>query len=217
MDIASIRTLDFCEVLVRTGENAFAKSSAKCCDLTEFFCILTLWCMDNYEPLSVSSSVFYKLGYLEQASQGNAFGPWDPKTYEVEVSAFGMIRMENGATINIEASWALNILESREASTTLCGTKARAEVYSGMSYPKNELVINRCHNGQLTEERISQGGAVAYFEGGAGDPGTMENCQWLEAVMNGIQPLVKPEQAFVVTQILEAIYKSSEEGREVFF
>ena len=82
---------------------------------------ITLWCMNNYDIDSVSGSVFYKLGGLEQATEGNLFGPWDPKTYEVEDSAMGFIKMKNGATISLEASWALNILESREASTTLCG------------------------------------------------------------------------------------------------
>ncbi len=178
---------------------------------------MTLWCMDNYEPASVSGSVYYKLGGLAEAAEGNAFGAWDPKTYEVEDSAFGMIHMKNGATILLEASWALNVLESREASTTLCGTKAGAEIYSGMSYPKDELVINRGHNGQLTEERISSGGGVAYFEGSAGDPGTLENRQWLECIANDTQPLVRPEQAYVVTQILEAIYRSAEEGKEIVF
>ncbi len=54
---------------------------------------LTLWMMDNYEPQSVSGSVFYKLGNLPQATEGNLFGPWDPETYEVEDSAMGFIRM----------------------------------------------------------------------------------------------------------------------------
>ncbi len=33
-----------------------------------------------------------------------------------------MIRMKDGSTIHLEASWALNVRESKEASTTLCGT-----------------------------------------------------------------------------------------------
>ena len=65
---------------------------------------ITLWCMNNYEIDSVSGSVFYKLGGLQQATEGNLFGPWDPKTYEVEDSAMGFIKMKNGATINLEAS-----------------------------------------------------------------------------------------------------------------
>ncbi|MEX1377215.1 MAG: Gfo/Idh/MocA family oxidoreductase [Eubacteriales bacterium] len=178
---------------------------------------ITLWMMDNYEPESVTGSVFYKLGGLEQATEGNMFGSWDPKTYEVEDSAMGFVKMKNGATINIEASWALNMLDSREAATTLCGTKAGAEIRSGMSYAKNELIYNRGKNGQLMEETISPAGHIAYFEGAGSAEGIVEANQWLDAILNDTEPLVKPEQAFVVTQILEGIYKSSEEKKEIKF
>ena len=177
---------------------------------------ITLWMMNNYKPVSVTGSVFYKLGNLPQATEGNMFGPWDPKTFEVEDSAFGMIKMENGAAIYLEAAWALNVSESKEASTTLCGTKAGAEVKSGMSYPVNELIYNRGHHGVLTEEKISTAGNIAYFEGGTGEPGYLEAKQWLDAILNDGDPLVQPEQAFVVTQILEAIYESNKTGKEVF-
>ena len=57
---------------------------------------------------------------------------------------------------------------------------------------------------------------MAYFEGGLGEePGLVEARQWLDAVLHDTEPLVKPQQAFAVTQILEAIYRSSETGREV--
>lgn len=178
---------------------------------------ITLWCMNNYETDKVTGSVFYKLGNLPQAVEGNLFGPWDPKTYEVEDSAFGFIKMKNGATINLEASWALNILDSREASTTLCGTKAGAEVRSGMSYKQDELIYNRGANGLLMEEYISKAGEVAYFNGGANDPGSLEAKQWIDAIVYDKDPLVLPEQAFAVTQILDAIYKSATEGKEIVF
>lgn len=179
---------------------------------------LTLWCMDNYRPVSVDGSVFYKLGHLKQATEGNLFGPWDPETYGVEDSAMGFIKMENGACINLEASWALNVLESKEASTTLCGTKAGAEVHSGMSYPSTELIINRGHAGNLTEETISKSGNIAYFEGGnASADGAKEAEQWITAILEDKDPCVKPEQAFIVTEILDAIYKSAETGEVVKF
>ena len=177
---------------------------------------LTLWMMDNYKPVSVTGQVFYKLGNLPQATEGNMFGPWDPETYEVEDSAFGMIKFENGAAIQLEAAWAINMQTSREASTTLCGTKAGAEVYSGMSFANNKLIINRGHNGMLTDEEICGAGNVAYFEGGLGEePGLAEARQWLDAIANDKEPLVKPEQAFKVTQILEAIYESAATGKEI--
>lgn len=176
---------------------------------------ITLWMMDNYEPVSVTGQVFQKLGTREDGPEGNMFGPWDPKTFEVEDSAFGLVKMKNGATIFLEASWAINMLDSKEAATTLCGTKAGAQINSGMSYKTNELIYNRAHNGMLTEERNSPGGAIAYFEGGSNEPGPLEARQWLKALKGEGEPLVKPEQAFVVTQILDAIYRSAESGKEV--
>ncbi|HHV12302.1 MAG TPA: Gfo/Idh/MocA family oxidoreductase [Clostridiales bacterium] len=178
---------------------------------------ITLWCMNNYEVDSVTGSVFYKLGGLQQATEGNLFGAWDPKTYEVEDSALGLIKMKNGAVVSLEASWALNIRESREASTTLCGTEAGAEIHSGMSYSKNELIYNRGRNGQLMEEIISPVGGVAYFGGGGGEEGTIDIRQWLQAVQNKTQPLVKPEEALMVTKILEGIYLSAAENKEIRF
>ncbi len=179
---------------------------------------MTLWMMNNYEPESVTGSVFYKLGHLPQAVEGNAFGPWDPETYEVEDSAFGLIKMKNGATIYLEAAWAINLMESREASTTLCGTKAGAEIRSGMSYPQDELYYNRGHNGLLMDERKAGSGHVAYFSGSASAAGVQEAKQWLECLLDeSKQPLVKPEQAFTVTRILDAIYRSAQTGEMVKF
>lgn len=177
---------------------------------------ITLWCMDNYKPVSVTGSVFEKLGHSAEAAEGNMFGPWDPKTYEVEDSAFGFVKMENGATIFLESSWALNIKDSREAATTLCGTKGGAEMFGGMSREAYDLVFNQTTAGQLTEERISDAGAIAYFEGATGGKPEQKECkQWLEAIINDTEPLVKPIQAFTVTQILDAIYRSAREGKEV--
>lgn len=178
---------------------------------------ITLWMMDNYDVASVTGVVFNKLGGLQQATEGNMFGPWDPETYEVEDSAMGFIKMKDGSAIHLEASWALNVLESREAATTLCGTKAGAEIHSGMSYAKNELIYNRGKNGMLLEEQQSPGGHIAYFEGVGSAEGVLEATQWLDAIANNTDPLVRPEQAYKVTQILEAIYRSAETGKEVIF
>lgn len=178
---------------------------------------ITLWMMDNYEPESVTGSVFYKLGNLEGADEGNMFGKWDTENFEVEDSAFGYIKMKNGATIFLESSWALNVLESKEAATTLCGTKAGAQINAGMSYKTNELIINRSKNGMLTQEELSSSGNIAFFEGGANAPEVVEARQWFAAIQNDTDPLVKPEQAYVVTKILDAIYKAAEENKEIKF
>lgn len=175
---------------------------------------LALWFMDNYKPKSVSGSVFHKMA---DKYEGNLMGEWDPKSYHVEDSAFGLIKMENGATIYLEAAWALNTTDTREAMTTLCGTEGGAEM-KGSPFPgNNELVFNKAQFGQLVETKSSLGGGIAYFGPGAEDPGVKEARQWLESIINDTEPLVKPEQAYVVTQILEAIYKSAETGQTIEF
>ena len=45
----------------------------------------------------------------------------------------------------------------------------------------------------------------------------LEARMWLDAVLNDKEPLVKPEQALVVTEILEAIYKSAATGKQIDF
>jgi predicted dehydrogenase len=40
---------------------------------------------------------------------------------------------------------------------------------------------------------------------------------WIDAVLNDKDVLVKPEQALVVSEILEAIYESSRTGKAVYF
>lgn len=177
---------------------------------------ITLWCMENYQPVSVMGSVFEKLGHRQDAVEGNLFGPWDPETYEVEDSAFGFIKMKNGATIFLESSWALNLKDSREAATTLCGTKAGAEMIGGMSQQGYDLVINETTGGILMEKNISDAGAIAFFESQNGGSEADKECsQWLRSILDNKDPLVKPEQAFVVTQILDAIYQSAAAGKEI--
>ena len=75
--------------------------------------------------------------------------------------------MKNGATIYLEAAWALNVLKSMEASTTLCGTRAGAEIHHGGSYPKDELIYNTVEHNQLMEKVITPAGVVDFFEGAA--------------------------------------------------
>ncbi|MDE6169476.1 MAG: Gfo/Idh/MocA family oxidoreductase [Acetatifactor sp.] len=170
---------------------------------------LTLWMMDNYEPESVTGSVFRKLA--DQKDTGNAWGDWDPKEFTVEDSAFGFIKMKNGAVINLEASWALNTLEVDEAKTSLCGTKAGADMKDG-------LRINRVQYGrQCVEKPDLNAGGVAFFDGAAANPEDPEQKVFYEAIVDGKPLTVEPEQALAVTRILEAIYESARTGKTVYF
>ena len=170
---------------------------------------LTLWCMDNYEVKSVKGSVYKKLG--DQKDTGNAWGDWDPEKYTVEDSAFGFITMADGATIILESSWAINMLDAKEARTTLAGTLGGADMNDG-------LRLNKADLGRLvmTKPALDAAG-VDFYDGKGDDPALNEASQWIDAVLYDREPVVKPEQALLVTRILEAIYESAKTGKTLEF
>jgi len=169
---------------------------------------LTLWMMDNYKPKVVLGTKYHELAKRENAA--NAWGPWDPEKFTVEDSAFGMIVMENGATVMLESSWALNSLEVDEAKCSLSGTEAGADMKGG-------LRINGEKFSRLYTNEIELGsGGVAFYDGKAENSSDVEMRMWLEAIDQDLEPVVTPEQACVVSEILEAIYESARTGKAVY-
>lgn len=172
---------------------------------------LTLWTMNNYKPKYCVGATFHKLND-HKGNAGNAWGNWDASKFTVEDSAFGFIVMENGAVIVLESSWALNSLDVQEAACTLCGTIAGADMKDG-------LRINGVNNNrQYISKPSFEAGGVA-FNGGGGDELDfhIEARQWIQAVINDTDPCVLPEQAYVVSAILDGIYQSAKTGTPFYF
>ena len=169
---------------------------------------MTLWMMNNYKPKTVLGTVYHKLS--DHPDCGNIFGPWDPKGFTVEDSAFGFITMENGATVILESSWALNTLDEGEAMCTLCGTKAGANMKGGLRIASDK-------HGKFTELKpdFSDGGILFVPGGKIISAEEKEARTFYDAILHGTELRVKPEQALVVTQILDAIYESGRTGKPV--
>jgi len=172
---------------------------------------LTLFMMNNYEPHYAVGTVYHKLN--KDKNTGNAWGDWDTKVFTAEDSAFGFVVMKNGATIILESSWALNITWEREAVTSLCGTKGGADM------PKSgELVLNGVKNGrQYTLVPSLKSGGVAFYGGSSDKPEVAEARVFRNAILGKGKLYVLPEQALVVTKILEGIYKSAASGAPHYF
>jgi predicted dehydrogenase len=172
---------------------------------------LTLWMMDNYQPHYAVGTTYHKLN--NDSNTGNAWGDWDKKKFTAEDSAFGFIVMKNGASIILQSSWALNTTDNREAVTTLCGTKA------GVDMPKaGELEINGVKNGRqyITSPNFATSG-VDFYGGKADNAGDIEARSFYNAIVGKSKLVVLPEQAAVVTRILEGIYKSAADGKPFYF
>ena len=105
----------------------------------------------------------------------------------------------------------MNSLEVGEARTILCGTEGGADMEDG-------LRINGEEFGRLFTKKPQLGvGGVDFYEGESEEPGDREARLWIEAILEDKDPVVLPEQALVVTEILEAIYDSARTGKPVYF
>lgn len=170
---------------------------------------LTLYLMNNYEPKVVLGKTHKK---LEHPEEGNAWGDNGVSTTPLEEAACALIIMKNGATVMLETSWALNIDDPLEASCRLSGSRG------GLAIRKGELTLNSVEHGRLSKTTVdTKQGGVAFYSGASSDPSATEAYQWIRSVIDDTQPTVLPEQAYVVSQILEAIYTSSKTGQPVFF
>jgi predicted dehydrogenase len=139
-------------------------------------------------------------------------GDWNPAKFTIEDSGFAFLRMEDGATIILEASWALNILDAVEEQVTLCGTKAGIDMMDGVR-------INRAQFGRLvvTKPDVPLFSPQQIPSRGVTPPGELEIRLFLDCIKNNTDPFVLPEQALIVTRIIEANYESEKTGKPVYF
>ncbi len=183
---------------------------------------LTLWMMNNYDIDYVVGTSFEKLGTTlhgqKEQGQTDPNGgdlSWNADTYEVEDSAFGHIKMKNGAVINLKASWAINGSDDwadNEATVTLCGTKGGLDTRTGV------VRLNHIVGGQQSTTIVGQK-IASYIPGYSMGPAPIskEHEIWVKANKGEGELFVTAEQAITVTKILASIYKSSQTGKMVKF
>ncbi len=190
--------------------NEYEQGGGPIIDIATHSLDLTLYLMNNYEPAMVLGKTHKALNHPEA---GNIWGDNGVSTTPLEEAASAIIVMKNGATILLETSWALNTDSPiEEGSCRLCGTEA------GLSVINNELKINRILNNRPFDTTVALGaGGVAFYDGAEAPAPVQEAQQWIDSVRNDTNPTVLPEQACVVSQILEAIYVSSKTGEAVRF
>ncbi|MBR3715848.1 MAG: Gfo/Idh/MocA family oxidoreductase [Clostridia bacterium] len=171
---------------------------------------IVLYLMDNYKPKYVVGTTYDKL--KGQKDSANPFGPWDPDNYDVEEAAFGYVVMENGATIILETSWALNTTDVCGVRYMVCGTEAGADNYNG------KFKINGVNNNRqyIHTPDLAPAG-VAFYDSKDTSPTVLEQIVFTNAILGKGELVTKPECAAVVTQILEGIYISAETGKPYYF
>ncbi len=142
--------------------------------------------MGNPKPISVSGSAYSRFGHTV------------PKgvKYDVDDSAFGFIKFENGATLYIESTWALNQPEG--ATKLLAGTKGGARLDPLTIYTERDGVQL-----DITPTVKDQ------------NPFESEICHFVECILKKKEPIASAIQGITLMRMLDAIYESAQTGREV--
>ena len=168
---------------------------------------LAIWLMGNPKPVTVSGCAYNKFANSEDISDSfeSTYGDRNSQgTFDVEDLAMGFIRFDNGACMQIEFSWASNV-EKENLFVELRGDKAGAKFSSIDDAP---LKI-------FTEEF----GNVADYIPKVSDANVRIHERNLrhfaDVLLNGTEPMFVPQQGVDMIKILEAMYKSAEEGREI--
>ena len=78
--------------------------------------------MGNPKPVSVFGSVYSEFGPRQKGLGGWGTPNWEG-FFDVEDLALALIRMEDGSTLSLEASWAIHMDKSDEVFTRLMGTE----------------------------------------------------------------------------------------------
>ena len=155
--------------------------------------------MGTPKPTRVSANVFTKIGDYQTKGVGRWHGISAPDNqFDTEDSGTGVIHFENGASMVFEASWAINAPDKSE--TLICGTKAGATV--------EPLVIYGERNQYLSDDKVTVNSSNDKFK--------LELEHFADCVLRGDHNTKYPiEQAVDMQRMLQAIYDSAAEGREI--
>ena len=157
---------------------------------------MTLYLMGHPKPTAASACTYTAFGKRKNVIGG--WGQWDPRKYTVEDLAVGFVRFDNGASMVVKSSWAANI-GKEEFNTWLLGTEGGCCL--------EPLGIFREEHGSLVDiQPVSLPRVDGYFE---------EIKAFVEAVRSARPVPIPGEQALVTQKIMDALYRSAEEGKEV--
>lgn len=144
---------------------------------------MTMYMMGSPRPVAVSGCTVQKFPQIVGSG-----------TFDVEDFASGYIRFENGATLALEVSWAMNC-ESERNYSELYGTKAGANL--------SPLKIWTEEHGSLVDIEPKNVKGLSQFE------------HFADCILNDKIPISPGEHGVLMMKVLDAIYASSETGREV--
>lgn len=163
---------------------------------------LTWYLMGRPRPVSVSGVTHKRIGsYTTRSVKGWAAAGASNGVFDNEEAATALIRFENGASMSVDISWAINGREEKMFSK-IYGTRG------GASF--RPLEIYGEENGFLTDTvpvLVPEDNWQPAFE--------RETAHFAHCVINGEKPISSVDDGVTVQRMLNAIYDSAEQGREI--
>lgn len=162
---------------------------------------LALFLMGNPKPVRVSGSTYAEFGPQKKGIGNWGTPDWDG-VFDVEDLATALIRMEDGSTLTLDVSWAVHSDTDSAAYVQLMGTDGGATI--------------RGESASFFTERFGEPVDVplAAPHNDAGDRARLSR-HFLACVRGQEQPVAPALAGFTNQLILDAIYQSSQSGREV--
>jgi predicted dehydrogenase len=166
---------------------------------------LCWYMMGRPKAVTVSGNTYRKLGNranIRNLSHYKA-ADWDPKVNTVEDLASAMIRFENGASLQVDVSFALHA-QKDEASIKLYGDKGGFEIDPEIVIvtEKHDTILN------VTPQTDHRGFRFeAAFQS--------EIDHFIECVREGRKPISPVEDGVEMMKILNAVYESAERREEI--
>ena len=168
---------------------------------------LSLYLLGHPKPVAVSACTYANFG-----PRAIGLGGWGadhatpPARCDVDDLATAFVRFENGLTMTVEASWAGHGTDGNRIQ--LFGTEGGLELNAKLFGAEKPLHFFSARGEELLEEPVE----LPPSKGSIYD---LQAQAWVAAIRAGTPPAVLPEQAAMVAQIIEALYKSASSGKEV--
>jgi len=163
---------------------------------------LCLYLIDNFEPVTVSASTYAKIAPGLIAAKQSQNGENSPQKHDVEDFATAMIRMKNGATVQLEASWVLHIEKPNYKNIQLFGTEG------GLTMEPPSFYRFGQKEGEYIHTEIARPRELTF-------PHRSRYQHYADVLQGKTAQLVTWKQSLVVQKILDGIYESARRNREV--
>jgi predicted dehydrogenase len=157
----------------------------------------TMWLIGNPRPVRVSAITQRRFGHRPEIAAVMR-NTWDPEKFDVEDFAIAFVRFESGADLILRTSWVAHI-EQNQFGAVILGTEGGVTT--------NPPALYHLRNGVLANEEFKNLRDRSTYEPQAR--------AFLQAVRGEREPLVTEDETLNVQRIMNAAYRSAEEGREV--